>query len=128
MNKVSEIIKGNKPLSDFIKKVQRASANGGRKFTVTVDDETISITYYTKHGGEECVEVPYKNLTNREIAEWFLNEWNNYDVSAEVYRWLDDTGHGKDGAPHEMEEVLADKKEWYKRLDWLMDAAVKLLA
>ena len=43
-----------------------------------------------------------------------LNEkYENYDVSYETYLWLDNTGHGKNGAPYELEDVLEDMK-WCK--------------
>ena len=34
--------------------------------------------------------------------------YTNYDVSEEAYYWLDDTGHGKNGAPYEMIDVYKD--------------------
>lgn len=38
------------------------------------------------------------------------NCYQNFDVSYETYLWLDDTGHGKNGAPYELEDVLEDIK------------------
>jgi len=115
----------NKALDAFIKKVMKKSF-GGRHFTVNVDAENLTIAYYTKHGGEENVEVPYANLNNIDIAEWFLDAYTDYDVNYETYIWLDNTGHGKDGAPREIADLLADKQEWEKCLDWLSTAAAVL--
>lgn len=36
---------------------------------------------------------------------------NNFDVSAEAYLWLDESGHGKNGAPFEMIDVYNDMEE-----------------
>ena len=36
---------------------------------------------------------------------------NDYDISYEAYIWLDDTGHGKNGAPYEMIDVYKDMEE-----------------
>ena len=36
---------------------------------------------------------------------------NNFDVSAEAYLWLDESGHGKNGAPFEMIDVYKDMEE-----------------
>lgn len=33
---------------------------------------------------------------------------DNYDCSYEAYLWLDDSGHGKNGAPYEMCDVYDD--------------------
>lgn len=40
---------------------------------------------------------------------------NNFNVSSETYRWLDETGHGKNGAPHNMMDV-------YKDFEWCGEA------
>lgn len=34
--------------------------------------------------------------------------FDNFDVSYEAYIWLDNTGHGTNGAPYEMRGVLED--------------------
>ena len=38
-----------------------------------------------------------------------LYEWyKNYDCSEEAYLWLDESGHGKNGAPYDMKDVYED--------------------
>lgn len=48
-------------------------------------------------------------------AEEFINALDecceNYDVDYETYIWLGDDGHGKNGAPYHIKDILADK-EW----------------
>ena len=34
--------------------------------------------------------------------------YNDFDVSAETYLWLDENGHGKEGAPYDMKEAYED--------------------
>ena len=34
--------------------------------------------------------------------------YDNYDCSYEAYLWLDNTGHGTNGAPYDMKEVYED--------------------
>ena len=43
-----------------------------------------------------------------EIIESIYQAYENYDVSEETYLWLDNTGHGVNGAPYEMRDVLED--------------------
>lgn len=90
---------------------------------VSVDEDMMRITYYTKHGGEEDEEIPASEFGDANIAGWLRSAYDNYDVSYETYIWLDDTGHGSNGAPHEMKDVLSDKKEWENKLSELADAA-----
>ena len=37
--------------------------------------------------------------------------YQSFDVSEEAYFWLDDTGHGKNGAPYDMRDVYEDMEE-----------------
>lgn len=37
--------------------------------------------------------------------------YSTYDVSYETWLWLDDTGHGKNGAPYDMKDVYEDMEE-----------------
>ena len=42
-----------------------------------------------------------------EIRQYYLD----YDVSQEAFYWLDDSGHGKNGAPYEMVDVYKDMQQ-----------------
>lgn len=48
--------------------------------------------------------------------------YENFDVDSEAYLWLDDTGHGKNGAPYRMRDVLADMEAAEKNIENLLDA------
>ena len=37
--------------------------------------------------------------------------YSDFDVSYETYLWLDDTGHGKNGAPYDMKDLYEDMQE-----------------
>lgn len=63
--------------------------------------------------GQDC----YAEIDSENDAEMFINNLRNYadnfDVSYEAYLWLDETGHGKNGAPYDMRDVYEDM-EWWK--------------
>lgn len=46
-----------------------------------------------------------------EFANNIFECYNEFDVSEATYLWLDDTGHGKNGAPHDMKDVYKDMEE-----------------
>lgn len=51
-------------------------------------------------------------LTAAELfVEAIHHTYEDYDPSYEAYLWLDDTGHGKNGAPYEMIDVYNDMEE-----------------
>ena len=49
--------------------------------------------------------IDVENLAN-EVLEYY----NDFDVSYETYIWLDNTGHGANGAPDDMRDVYDDTK------------------
>jgi len=44
----------------------------------------------------------------------------------EAYLWLDSNGHGKNGAPYRMRDVLDDMEEAEKMIETLLDAIKSL--
>lgn len=61
---------------------------------------------YSPYGQDFSILV--EGETVQELVEAVYDVYENFDVSEETYLWLDHTGHGKNGAPHEMKDVLAD--------------------
>ena len=60
-----------------------------------------------------------------------MSYYNDFDVSYEAYLWLDNTGHGTNGAPHDMKAVYEDMEECegfiyelYQVVDKYIDDAV----
>ena len=53
--------------------------------------------------------------------------YESFDVSEEAYLWLDNSGHGKNGAPYDMKDVYEDieeaKEEFGKLADLLLSVA-----
>lgn len=45
----------------------------------------------------------------------------DFDCSEETYLWLDDTGHGKSGAPYDMKDLYEDMESSLKMLEELRD-------
>lgn len=63
-------------------------------------------------GGEDFVtSVWFGGGTTEEFANALDEYCENYDVDYETYIWLGDDGHGKNGAPYHIKDILADK-EW----------------
>ena len=46
--------------------------------------------------------------TVEELADAVYEYYENYDCSEEAYIWLDNTGHGKNGAPYDMIDLYED--------------------
>ena len=77
--------------------------------------------------GQDC----YVEIDSENDADMFINNLRNYaddfDVSYEAYLWLDETGHGKNGAPYDMKDVYEDMEWWKNAMTELADALEKAL-
>ncbi len=73
----------------------------------------VMFSKYSPYGQDFNFEIDLEDFeTETEQCEFLLNaiyEYaDNFDPSQEAYYWLDDTGHGKNGAPYEMIDVYKD--------------------
>ena len=80
-------------------------------WNVTVDGNDVDFQYYTNYG-QDC----HMDITLTEDFDKFTDEiysyYENYDVSEETALWIDESGHGKNGAPYDIEDILNDMKEF----------------
>lgn len=51
-----------------------------------------------------------------ELLEHIKEYYDNFDVDYETYIWLDNDGHGKNGAPYRMRDVLEDMEECHRMI------------
>lgn len=108
------------------KQIEKAAEATG--WNVTIDKRNkkegggydIAFQMYTDFGQDVNEEFCVKHL--EDIKHEVYECLENYDPSEEASLWLDDTGHGTNGAPHDMEDVLNDMKEVENALERLYDA------
>lgn len=76
-------------------------------YTITIEDGVAEVGKYSPAGQDFhfCVDLG-DNLD--EFAYNALMVYQDFDVSAETYLWLDNTGHGTNGAPYDMKELYED--------------------
>ena len=61
---------------------------------------------YSPAGQDFGFEVEGEDLD--ELASNIYKYYDDFDVSYEAYLWLDDTGHGINGAPYDMKDLYED--------------------
>lgn len=89
---------------DIIKKIEDCG------FSVYEGEDGYTFGKYSSAGQDFSFYVEEQDSLY-EFADKIVNYYNNYDPSYEAYLWLDDTGHGKNGAPYEMIDVYNDMVE-----------------
>ncbi len=71
---------------------------------------------YTKFGQDFCFDIPFKHNDLYSLAENVLSYYESYDPETETYFWLDTSGHGRNGAPYHIKDILADMEEIEEKL------------
>lgn len=73
-------------------------------WSVQEGKKDIDFITYSAFGGRFNIDIDKgNNLTD--LAHNLYEYYNNYDVSYETYLWLDENGHGKNGAPYDIKEL-----------------------
>lgn len=84
------------------------------------NDGTVEFSQHSPAGNECVVSLDYKNVTD--IPALVDEYYEDYDPSYEAYLWLDNSGHGKNGAPDNMGDVYADMQESERMIKTLSEA------
>lgn len=83
------------------------------EYDFTVEEETEDIIRIGKFSsaGRDFSFYTEIGETPEELQDNILARYEDFDVSQEAYYWLDDSGHGKNGAPYDMKDVYEDMEE-----------------
>ena len=97
------------PLLNYVEKMR--SLFERENFVLTYNKESMTYTFskVSPAGQDFSFEVDI-GCDIEDFLDIVDNCYQNFDVSYETYLWLDNTGHGKNGAPYELEDILEDIK------------------
>lgn len=100
-------------LENIVKYLENKLKDTEWKVNTTINESEeqveLSIEKWSPTGRDIVFECEFKDKTTKEdISKTFKEYYESYDVSYETYIWLDWDGHGKNGAPYEMKDVLED--------------------
>ena len=100
------------------KQIEKAAEEAGWNVTIGKRDDggyDIDFQMYTDFGQDR--NEPFYVQKLEDIKSEVYDRYQNFDPSEEASVWLDETGHGKNGAPHDMEDVLNDMKDVEQALE-----------
>ncbi|MDR0287404.1 MAG: hypothetical protein LBI03_06865 [Clostridiales bacterium] len=101
-----------------VKKItQTADALG---WTVTHENSDFEFRKYSPAGQDFNMSVFADSLS--EMKHILYERYNDFDCSEEAYIWLDEFGHGNNGAPYDMKDVYEDMKACQKMILELSEA------
>lgn len=87
-------------------------------YSYTDEQETevcFSFENYSPAGRDLSFEVSVPNEEDEDtfyenVEDAIYTYWEGFDVCYETYIWLDETGHGRNGAPYDMKDLYEDTK------------------
>lgn len=75
-------------------------------FHVCKNGDSYTFGKYSPAGQDWNIEIYADNIEDLPVR--LFEQYDDFDVSYETYLWLDETGHGKNGAPYDMKDVYED--------------------
>ena len=109
------------------KQIEKAAEDAGWNVTINKDKDGYSVAFhmYTDTAGQDVnVELQVAKLEDlkHEVYEY----WQNYDVDEETSLWIGPDGHGKNGAPYHITDIVKDMQEVDDSLEKLSDELCKI--
>ena len=98
-------------ISNEIKKVLEEAAEK-LDWKIYYNFNDITFTTFSPEGQECFITLDYPDTLDEIVSEIFYN-YDTFDVSEETNNWLDNFGHGKNGAPYDMKDVYEDM-DWFR--------------
>lgn len=95
--------------NDYMILVEKIGRSQG--WTISVNEDYVYFNTHT-NGGQDCNFDIEHFADSEDFADGLYEYYENFDISAEAYIWLDNDGHGKNGAPYDMIDVYNDMKEY----------------
>lgn len=110
-------------LKEYEESVEKMALN----WTMTMDEDRVCFSIYSPTGRYFDFDVATSDVEDIETLSQAVRQYyEDFDVSYETYIWLDNRGHGANGAPYEMEDVLNDTKWIDDALEQLSDALLEV--
>jgi hypothetical protein len=78
------------------------------------------LQFYTDYGQDFSFSVN----RNEDYVKQVYDYYNSFDPDEEALLWVDDSGHGKNGAPYRLKDIITDMEEVEKELEKLYDALI----
>ena len=109
----------------FEKIYEIAESEGWKVDYEYTDEKETNICFqfgkYSPAGQDFYFEVCVRNEKDEDIVFDYLKNaiykyWEGFDVCYETYIWLDETGHGRNGAPYDMKDVYEDTESCEKMI------------
>ena len=113
-------------IQDIIDKITEcAEANGWHVHTERYRDTDLwlfEFSQYTKAGQDFNFSAEMRYADPETLIKSVREYYENYDPDEEAYLWIGDDGHGKNGAPYRISDIVADMEAAESMVGTLLEA------
>ena len=102
-----------------------AEANGWHVHTEKYLDADLwlfEFSQYTKAGQDFNFSAEMRYADPDTLIKSVREYYENYDPDEEAYLWIGDDGHGKNGAPYHISDIVADMEDAESMVGTLLEA------
>lgn len=112
-------------IQEMIQKVTEIAQ--GKGWSVTVDDKKptniqFEFQRYTNYGQDFNFSVEMQNEDIDTLIYDMEQYFECFDPDYEAYLWIGDDGHGKNGAPYHIKDIVVDMQEVEEQIHDLLKA------
>ena len=113
-------------IQDIIDKITEcAEANGWHVHTERYRDTALwlfEFSQYTEAGQDFNFSAEMRYADPDTLIKSVREYYENYDPDEEAYLWIGDDGHGKNGAPYRISDIVADMEDAESMVGTLLEA------
>lgn len=75
------------------------------------DEVCVELEKFSPMGQDFIATLWFENDNEDDFIDKLKDYWQNFDPDEETARWIDDMGHGINGAPYNLQDVLIDMED-----------------
>lgn len=98
-----------------------------KKWSVSVDDKNLSniqfeFQRFTKYGQDFNFNADMQHKDIDTLIASIKEYYESFDPDYEAYLWIGDDGHGRNGAPYHIKDIVSDMEEAEEQIYELLQA------
>ena len=116
-------VKEMETIEDLIEEIEKLG------WTVEKEEEKEKVSLFMSQYSTAGQDFSFTLEFNGDVGDFIDSIYDyhdGYDVSEEASYWLDDSGHGINGAPHDMKDLYEDMEACASMVNSLYDELTKI--
>lgn len=112
---------------ELIDRIVEIAESQGFSVDIDIKGDSVEFTFsqFTDFGQDFSFWVTMKDYDIYTLIKELDDYYEGYDPDAEAMLWIDSDGHGKNGAPYRLTDVVKDMEQCEQMIKSLLDALIE---